>query len=73
MSRRTQVTLTDAQHSYLLSESTRSGVSLAELVRRAIDETYRPGDRRRVAGLDLTMRLRRAPDAARLGRRRNLA
>jgi len=37
---RTQITLTDAQYARLREESTESGRSLAELVRRAIDERY---------------------------------
>ncbi len=37
---RTQVTLTDSQYARLKDESARSGRSLAELVRRALDERY---------------------------------
>jgi maltooligosyltrehalose synthase len=37
---RTQITLTDSQYARLRDESTRSGHSLAELVRRALDERY---------------------------------
>ncbi|MFI4985145.1 MAG: ribbon-helix-helix protein, CopG family [Solirubrobacterales bacterium] len=37
---RTQITLTDAQYARLRDESARSGRSLAELVRRALDERY---------------------------------
>lgn len=37
---RTQVTLTDAQYARLRDESAKSGHSLAELVRRALDERY---------------------------------
>jgi len=40
MSRRTQITLTDAQYELLRRESERTGTSLAELVRRAIARTY---------------------------------
>jgi hypothetical protein len=40
MSHRTQVTLTDAQYARLLEESRRSGVGLAALVRRAVDQRY---------------------------------
>jgi hypothetical protein len=40
MSHRTQVTLTDAQFTRLIDESRRTGVSLAELVRRALAATY---------------------------------
>lgn len=37
---RTQITLTDSQYARLRDESARSGRSLAELVRRALDERY---------------------------------
>lgn len=37
---RTQITLTDAQYARLRDESTRTGQSLAELIRRALDERY---------------------------------
>ena len=37
MSRRTQITFTDRQHNFLLGESARCGLSMAELVRRAVD------------------------------------
>jgi hypothetical protein len=37
---RTQITLTDAQYARLRAESARSGRSLAELIRRALDERY---------------------------------
>lgn len=52
MSHRTQITLTDAQYERLQSESARTGLSMAELVRRAIDETYVDDDvTRRLAAL----------------------
>jgi hypothetical protein len=37
---RTQIMLTDAQYARLRDESARSGHSLAELIRRALDERY---------------------------------
>ncbi len=40
MSRRTQITLTDEQYARLREESRRSGLGLAELVRRALDHRY---------------------------------
>ena len=40
MSHRTQITLTDEQYERLVDESSRSGLALAELVRRALDQTY---------------------------------
>ena len=40
MSHRTQITLTDQQYELLLARSRRSGLGLAELVRRAVDSVY---------------------------------
>ena len=40
MSHRTQITLTDEQYARLREESRRSGLGLAELVRRALDRSY---------------------------------
>lgn len=37
---RTQITLTDGQYARLRDESSKTGRSLAELVRRALDERY---------------------------------
>ncbi len=69
MSRRTQITLTDRQHALLRDESSRTGLSLAELVRRAVDKTYRPHVRPAVTGLELSVGVWRRPDAAVAGRR----
>ncbi len=48
MSHRTQITLTDEQYERLRAESARSGLGLAELVRRAMDRYYgsTPTDKR---------------------------
>jgi len=70
MSRRTQITLTDRQHAFLLGESLRTDLSLAELVRRAIDSVYRPALRPKVRGYELSVGMWRRPDAAVIGRRR---
>ena len=64
------MTLSDRQHSFLVGESVRTGLSLAELVRRAIDGTYRPHVRPRVPGFELSLGLWASPDAAVDGRRR---
>ena len=40
MAHRTQITLDDRQYERLREEAERSGASLAELIRRAIDRTY---------------------------------
>ena len=69
MSRRTQITLSDIQHACLVDESVRSGVSMAELIRRAIDKTYRPHVRPKVGGFELSVGLWQRPDAAVAGRR----
>ncbi len=69
VSRRTQITLSDRQHAFLLSESERTGLPLAELVRRALDATYRPYARRRVRGFELSVGVWERPDAAVVGRR----
>ncbi|QDP98091.1 hypothetical protein FOE78_21265 [Microlunatus elymi] len=55
MSHRTQITLADEQYERLLTESSRSGLGLAELVRRAIDQTYGCNDVAKVLqALDLS-------------------
>jgi hypothetical protein len=47
MSRRFQVVLAERQYAFLQREADRSSVSVAELIRRAIDTTYgAAGDRR---------------------------
>ncbi|HEV8682357.1 MAG TPA: ribbon-helix-helix domain-containing protein, partial [Actinomycetota bacterium] len=40
MSRRTQITITDEQHARLSALSEETGLSMSELVRRALDRTY---------------------------------
>jgi hypothetical protein len=69
MSRKTQITLEDRQHAFLLDEAERTGLSMAELVRRAIDAVYRPLSRPRVGGFELSFAVARRPDAAAVGRR----
>jgi hypothetical protein len=69
MGRRTQITLTDRQHALLHDEAGRTGLSLAELVRRAVDGTYRPHSRPTVGGFELSVGVWRRPDAAVTGRR----
>ena len=69
MSRRTQITLTDRQHAFLREESQRTGLSLAELVRRAVDGIYRPYDRPRFRGVELSVGVWHRPDVAFVGRR----
>jgi len=69
MSRRTQITLTDRQHAFLTHEAHRTGLSLAELVRRAVDGTYRPGARPRLRGFEVSLGLWERPDTAVVARR----
>jgi hypothetical protein len=69
VSRRTQVTLTDHQHAFLSGEAVRTGLSLAELVRRAVDRTYRPHVRSKLRGVEVSLRVWRRPDEAVAGRR----
>jgi Ribbon-helix-helix protein, copG family len=54
---------------YLIGEAARTGLSRSELVRRALDETFRPEARTRVRGFDVGFGIWRAPDAAVAGRR----
>jgi hypothetical protein len=70
VSRKTQITLTDRQHAFLRAEARRTGLSLAVLVRRAVDSTYRPYARPQVGGFELSVGLWRRPDEAIVGRRR---
>jgi hypothetical protein len=69
MSRRTQVTLTDRQHAFLRHEAFRTGLSMAELVRRAVDTTFRPHVRPKLRGLEVSLGVWSRPDAAVVGRR----
>jgi hypothetical protein len=69
MSRRTQITFKDRQHRFLLEESVRTGLSMAELVRRAIDDVYRPGKRLKLRGLELRGGLFREADPWIVGRK----
>ena len=69
MGRRTQVTLTDDQHRFLREEAYITGLSMAELIRRALDLSYRAEDRPRIRGWDVRVGVWRRPDAAVVGRR----
>ena len=63
------MTLTDEQHAFLVAESHRTGLSVAELVRRSLDHTFRADDRPRLRGFDISFGVWRRPDAAVSGRR----
>jgi len=64
------VIVSERVHSFLRDESVRTGLPMAELVRRALDATYRPHGRPSVNGFELTLGLWKRPDAAVVGRRR---
>jgi hypothetical protein len=67
--RRMHVALTDRQYAILLAEAEVSGLSMAELIRRAVDRMYRPGGRPTIRGLMVQFSLWTRPDAALAGRR----
>ena len=70
MSKRTQITFTDQQHELLIDESNRTGLPMAELVRRAVDRTFRPISRRPFTrGFELILGLSHEPAAAVIARR----
>jgi len=69
MSQRFHILLTTRQHSLLRDEAARTGLPIAELVRRSIDRVYRPQTRPTVRGVELSLGLWRRPDAAVAGRR----
>jgi hypothetical protein len=70
MSRRTQITFTDRQHAMLIDESNRTGLPMAELVRRAVDGTFRPMRRHPlIRGFEISVGLWRGLDAAFAARR----
>ncbi len=61
--------LESEQYAYLIDESLRTGLSRSELVRRAVDATFRPEARKRVRGFDVGFGVWRDPDASVVGRR----
>jgi hypothetical protein len=66
--RRLHVHVTERQYRLIVEESVRTGLSMATLVRRAIDSTYRPAQRHRLKGYVLSFGVWREPDAAFVGR-----
>jgi|SRR3954453_2365553 hypothetical protein len=67
---RTQVLLTPEQYAFLVAEAARTGLSRAELMRRAFDDVYRPAERPTVGGWEVSVGFWPRPDAALVGRRR---
>lgn len=72
MSVRLHVLVSERQRACLDEEANRSGLPVAELVRRAIDRTYRPDARPTASGFELSVGMWRKPDAAVVGRRPGL-
>jgi len=69
LSRKTQITLEDDQHALLKAEAAVAGISMAELIRRAVDTVYRPWVRPKVRGYQVSVAFWKRPDAAVIGRR----
>lgn len=69
MSRDIHVHILERQYAVLRSESTSSGLPMAELIRRAIDYVYASELRPQVRGWQASFGLWRHPDAAVVGRR----
>jgi hypothetical protein len=67
--RKLQIHITDRQYEGLRRESARSGLPMAELIRRAVDATYRPGSGFAVRGMQVSLDVWRDPDAAVAGKR----
>jgi hypothetical protein len=57
------------QHATLLEESARSGLPMAELIRRALDAAYDPRRRHAARGVEVSIGIWRRLDAAATGRR----
>jgi hypothetical protein len=57
------------QHATLLEEAARSGLPMAELVRRAIDAVYRPNRRPAARGMEVSVGVWRRLDAGVTSRR----
>jgi hypothetical protein len=69
MATRFHVTLEDHQYRFLTEESGRLSVSVAELIRRAVDSTFALDPARRTPGVEVSFGVWRRPDAAVAGRR----
>jgi hypothetical protein len=67
--RRCHVLLEERQYALLDEEADATGLSVSELLRRAVDATYRPLTRQTAPGFELSFGLWRRPDAAVVGRR----
>ncbi len=72
MSRELHLHIADRQYEFLKAESELTGLPMAELVRRALDHTYVPWERRNAGGFQASVGWWRRPDAASVGRRAGL-
>ena len=61
---RLHILVTEQQRDCLEREADRTGLSVAELTRRPIDRVYRPALRPRTRGLEVSIGVWQAPDAA---------
>ena len=68
-SHRLQIHVTRRQHALLQDESARTGLPMAELIRRSIDVVFRPHIRPQARGWQLTFGMFRDPDVAIVARR----
>jgi len=57
MAKRVNLVLTERQHTWLTDESERTSVSASELVRRALEQSYKLDGGRRAIGLGLHISL----------------
>ena len=68
-SHRLQIHITARQYVFLQDESARTGLPMAELIRRSINAVFRPNSGRQVRGWQMTFGVFRDPDAAIVARR----
>jgi hypothetical protein len=66
---RVHIQMGPRMHAHLVVEANRTGLSVAELVRRAVEEIYAPRRRPRLQGWQASLGFWRRPDAAVAGRR----
>jgi hypothetical protein len=69
MTRRLQISLSDRQYDLLNGEANRTGLSMAELLRRLVDRAWTPGRLPKVNGFEVSLGVWKRPDAAVVGRR----
>ena len=69
MSVRVHIQMTPKMHGRLVDIANRTGLGVAELMRRAAERTYWPDELPEVRGLELSFGLWKRPSAAIVGRR----